>query len=57
MADVVTHKAPYTPALASSFPAAAMLDHPRYGEYVRNTVSHFGELQEIVLSLSDESAA
>jgi hypothetical protein len=57
MAKVVTQSAPYIPALASSFFDAAMLDHPRYGEYVRNTVSRFGELQEIVLSLSGESPA
>jgi hypothetical protein len=34
-----------------------MLGHPRYGEYVRNTVNRFGELQGIVLSLNGESSA
>ena len=51
MADVVAQKAPYTPAFASSFSDAAMLDHPRYGKDVRNTVNRLGELQGIVLLL------
>ena len=57
MADVVAQKATYTPTFESSFSDAAMLDHPRYGKYVRNTVNRLGELQGIVLSLSNESAA
>jgi multidrug resistance protein MdtO len=56
MADVVAQKTPYRPAFASSFPDVAILDHPRYGEYVRNTLSRFGELQGLVLSLNGESA-
>jgi multidrug resistance protein MdtO len=56
MADVLAQKTPYTPALASSFSDVPILDHPRYGEYVRNTVSRFGELQGIVLSLNGEYA-
>jgi len=52
MAEVVTTKTTYVPAHAGSFLDAAILDHPRYGEYVRNTVNRFGELQEVILSLS-----
>jgi multidrug resistance protein MdtO len=57
MADVVAQKTNYKPALASSFFDMPMLGHPRYGEYVRNTVNRFGELQGIVLSLNGESSA
>jgi len=55
MAEVVGQKTPYTPVPAISFSDVAILDHPRYGEYVRNTLTRFGELQGIVLSLSGES--
>jgi multidrug resistance protein MdtO len=57
MADVVAQKTNYKPALASSSSDGTILDHPRYGEYVRNTVNRFGELQAIVLSLNGESSA
>jgi multidrug resistance protein MdtO len=57
MADVVAHKATYKPGLASGFSDGTILDHPRYGEYVRNTVNRFGELQGIVSSLNGESSA
>jgi len=55
MAEVVTAKTTYVPARAGSFLDAAILDHPRYGEYIRNTVNRFGELQEVILNLSAES--
>lgn len=55
MAEVVARKAPYTPAAKGGFADVAILNHPRYGEYVRNTVSRFGELQKAVLSLDEES--
>jgi multidrug resistance protein MdtO len=55
MADVVAHKATYKPGLATRLSDVAILDHPRYGEYVRNTANRFGELQGIVSSLSSES--
>lgn len=55
MADAVAQKATYKPVLAGSFPNGTILDHPRYGEYVRNTVTRFGELQGIVSSLNSES--
>jgi multidrug resistance protein MdtO len=57
MADVVAEKATYKPGLASGFSDRTILDHPRYGEYVRNTVNRFGELQGIVSSLNGESSA
>jgi multidrug resistance protein MdtO len=57
MADVLAQKTNYKPALASSSSDGTILDHPRYGEYVRNTVNRFGELQAIVLSLNGESSA
>lgn len=57
MADVVTQKTAYKPALASSSLERTILDHPRYGEYVRNTVNRLGELQGIVLILNSESSA
>jgi multidrug resistance protein MdtO len=57
MADGAAQKGTYKPALASSFPDMSILDHPRYGEYVRNTVNRFGELQGIVSSLNGESSA
>lgn len=57
MADVVARQAIYTRALASAFSDGPILDHPRYGEYVRNTVNRFGELQGIVSSLNGESSA
>jgi multidrug resistance protein MdtO len=56
MADAVAQKATYKPALASSFSDGTILDHPRYGEYVRNTVNRFGELQGIVSTLNGESS-
>jgi multidrug resistance protein MdtO len=56
MADVVAHKAAYKPRLASGLSGGTILDHPRYGEYVRNTVNRFGELQGIVSSLNGESS-
>ena len=55
MAEVVTAKTTYVSALADSFSDVATLDHPRYGEYVRNMVNRFGELQEVILSLRIES--
>ena len=57
MAEAVAQKATYKPVLASSFSDGTILDHPRYGEYVRNTINRFGELQGIVLSLNGESSA
>jgi multidrug resistance protein MdtO len=54
MADAVAQKATYKPALAGSFSDGTILDHPRYGEYVRNTINRFGELQGIVSSLNGE---
>jgi multidrug resistance protein MdtO len=56
MADVVANKAAYKPGLASGLSDGTILDHPRYGEYVRNTVNRFGELQGIVSSLNGESS-
>jgi multidrug resistance protein MdtO len=57
MADVVAHKALYTPGLAGGFSDGNILDHPRYGEYVRNIVNRFAELQGIVLTLNGESSS
>jgi multidrug resistance protein MdtO len=57
MADAVGQKATYKPGLASGFSDGTILDHPRYGEYVRNTVNRFGELQGIVSSLNAEPSA
>jgi multidrug resistance protein MdtO len=57
MAEAVAQKTTYKPALASSFSDGTILDHPRYGEYVRNTVNRFRDLQGIVSSLNGESSA
>jgi multidrug resistance protein MdtO len=57
MADAVAQKATYKPALAGTVSDGTILDHPRYGEYVRNTVNRFVELQGIVSSLNGESSA
>jgi multidrug resistance protein MdtO len=57
MAEVVTAKTTYVPARADSSPDTAILEYPRYEEYVRNTVNRFAELQEVILSLSTESQA
>jgi multidrug resistance protein MdtO len=54
MADAVAQRATYKPALARSFSDEAILDHPRYGEYVRNTINRFGELKGIVSNLNSE---
>jgi multidrug resistance protein MdtO len=56
MAEVVAQKTPYTPGLANKFPDFAILDYPRYREYLRNSVSRLGELQGIVLNLRGEPA-
>jgi multidrug resistance protein MdtO len=55
MAEVDTAKTTYVPARADSSPDTAILEYPRYEEYVRNTVNRFAELQEVILSLSTES--
>jgi multidrug resistance protein MdtO len=57
MAEAVAQKTTYKPELASSFSDGTILDHPRYGEYVRNTVNRFRDLQGIVSSLNGESSA
>jgi multidrug resistance protein MdtO len=57
MADAVAQKATYKPGFASGLSDGTILDHPRYGEYVRNTVNRFGELQGIVSSLNAEPSA
>jgi multidrug resistance protein MdtO len=57
MADAVARKAIYKPALGGTFSDDTILDHPRYGEYVRNTINRFGELQGIVSTLNSEPSA
>jgi hypothetical protein len=39
-------------AHADTFVDSALLEDPRYGEYARNAVARYGELQAIVSSLS-----
>jgi multidrug resistance protein MdtO len=41
-------------AEAANLVDAALLEHPRYGEYARNAVGRYGELQTIVESLSSQ---
>jgi multidrug resistance protein MdtO len=57
MAEVVAQKTTYKPAGTSGFSDVTILDHPRYGEYARNTASSFGELQEVISTLSGEFSA
>jgi multidrug resistance protein MdtO len=57
MADIVARKGTYNPGLPGRFSDATILGHARYGEYVRNTVNRFGELQGIVSRLNGESPA
>jgi len=50
---IVKKTAPVT-VPATAFLPPAMLDDPRYGEYSRNTIARFEELQSFALMLSHE---
>jgi multidrug resistance protein MdtO len=52
MAEAVVRKTSFPMAHADTFVDSALLEDPRYGEYARNAVARYGELQAIVSSLS-----
>ena len=51
MADAVAERKPFVPADTAALVDPARLQDPRYGEYVRNAVSRYGELQNLVSAL------
>jgi multidrug resistance protein MdtO len=52
MAEAVVQKTPFAQATSASLESPAMLQSPRYGEYVRNTVARYEELQSLTSRLS-----
>jgi multidrug resistance protein MdtO len=54
MANAVAEKKELTTAPVTTFVDSALLDNPRYGEYTRNTVARYEELQATVHSLGVE---
>jgi multidrug resistance protein MdtO len=55
MAEGVVKKTAPLTVPATAFLPPAMLDDPRYGEYSRNTIARFEELQSFALMLSHEA--
>jgi multidrug resistance protein MdtO len=55
MAEGVVKKTAPLTVPATAFVPPAMLDDPRYGEYSRNTIARFEELQSFALMLSHEA--
>ena len=51
----MAQKAVYKPEQVGNFFDATILAHPRYGEYARNILNRFNELQGLVLSLNGGS--
>jgi multidrug resistance protein MdtO len=52
MADAVVQRTEFTEAHAATLVSPALLESSRYGEYVRNTVARFEELQNFASALS-----
>ena len=51
MAEILAQGLTYGPALVSSFFHHDILEHSRYGDYVRNTADRFHELISVISSL------
>lgn len=51
MARSVTSKTEFANISPDGFIDSSLLDHPRYGEYVRNSIARFDELQNLVSQL------
>ena len=52
MADAVAKKTTFPPEYAATLASSELLQDPRYGEYARNTVARYEELQAFTSSLS-----
>jgi multidrug resistance protein MdtO len=52
MADAVVQKTTFPPEYAATLASSDLLEDPRYGEYVRNTVARYEELQAFTSALS-----
>ncbi len=52
MADAVCERKPCVAADAAALADSSLLENPRYGEYVRNAMAQYGELEKIVCGLS-----
>jgi multidrug resistance protein MdtO len=55
MADAIVHKTEFTLAQPGAMVDSALLTDPRYGEYARNSVARFDELQTIVSRLRTQA--
>jgi hypothetical protein len=55
ISSTLAQKAVYKPEQVGNFFDATVLAHPRYGEYARNILNRFNELQGLVLSLNGGS--
>ena len=52
MADAVVQKTTFPPEYAATLASSDLLEDPRYGEYARNTVARYEELQAFTSALS-----
>jgi multidrug resistance protein MdtO len=55
IAKTLTQEDTYEPAIAASFCDAAILEHSRYGDYVRDTGNRFHELASVISNLNTRS--
>ena len=54
MAQSVVHKTAFTTVQPEALIDHPLLTHPRYGEYVRNSIARFDELQDFVVQLKNQ---
>jgi multidrug resistance protein MdtO len=52
MADAVVQKTTFSPEYPATLTTSELLEDPHYGEYARNTVARYEELQAFVSALS-----
>jgi multidrug resistance protein MdtO len=55
IADAVVRKTPFPLAPVRDFASSDLLANPRYGEYARNSVARFEELQAAIDGLRSEA--
>ena len=54
MAQSVTHKTDFATIQPAALIDHSLLTHPRYGEYVQNSIARFDELQNFVAQLKNQ---
>jgi hypothetical protein len=57
IAKTLTQEDTYEPAIAASFCDAAILEHSRYGDYVRDIGNRFHELASVISNLNTRTSA